>query len=418
MKLTTGMTLYKYKAIDGNGVIRAGELEADARDVVLASLHGRGLVPMSVTQVAAITSAVNPLTRAREGLSALLASKRLTSRELVSLTQSLAALLKAGLTVDRALTIAASLENGAAAIFFEDLARAVRAGASFTEALRTTGVALPVYYLSMVEAGELGGSLPQTLARMAELLRKNLDVKERIRSALIYPAILACVVLGTLVILLAFVLPRFRTLFAESEAPLPWATRAVLGIGEFASQYGWLLAGLSACGLLIAQRYSASAAGRQRIDRWLLQSRLTVGLPAAIDTARMLRTLSTLLLNGVPLPAALRVSQGTLANSCLRAALVRVTTSVSAGEEFSSSLASVRAFPSEAVQLARVGEETGRLHELLSEAAAILETTAERILERLLASMVPAMTIVMGLMVAGLIGSVLIGLLSINDLAF
>jgi len=290
--------------------------------------------------------------------------------------------------------------------------------AVFTEALRKSNVALPIYFFSMVEAGELGGSLPQTLARVAELLKKNLDVKERIQSALIYPLILACVVLATLVILIAFVLPRFRTLFAESEAPLPWSTQAVLGIGEFASQYGWLLAGMAACALMVAQRCVASTDGRQRIDQWLLKSRFTFGLPAAIDTARMLRTLSTLLLNGVPLPAALRVSQGTLVNSCLRAALLRVTTNVSAGEEFSTSLATARVFPSEAVQLARVGEETGRLHELLSEAATILETSAERVLERLLAVMVPMLTIVMGLVVAGLIGSVLVGLLSINDIAF
>jgi len=411
------MALYRYQAIDGNGTVRAGQLEADTRDALLNSLHEHGLVPVTVSDGSTTAPRGHLLARVRSALVALFNTRRLTSRELVSSTQSLAALLKAGLTVDRALAIAASLENGPAATFFADLARCVRAGASFTEALRKSGIKLPGYYLSMVEAGELGGSLPQTLARVAELLKKNLDVKERIQSALIYPIILTCVVLATLVILVAFVLPRFRTLFADSETQLPWPTRAVLGVGEFASQYGWLLAGLAACGLVIVQRFMASAAGRQRIDQWLLKSRLTFGLPAAIDTARMLRTLSTLLLNGVPLPAALRVSQGTLTNSCLRAALVRVTTSVSAGEEFSASLATARVFPSEAVQLARVGEETGRLHELLADAAAILENGAERILERLLALMVPALTIVMGLVVAGLIGSVLIGLLSLNDLA-
>jgi general secretion pathway protein F len=411
------MALFQYKALDGNGVLRIGEIDAAAREIALAVLYQRGLVPVSIIDRAAIAS-VSLITRAREKLSALASPKRLSSRELVSLTQSLAALLKAGLVVHRALGIAASLETGAAAIFFEDLARAVRAGASFTQALRTSGAVLPVYYLSMVEAGELGGSLAQTLARVAALLQKNLNIKERIHSALIYPIILACVVLGTLVVLLTFVLPQFQNLFAESEAPLPWSTRVVLAIGELSSQYGWLLATVFACGLLAARRYSASAAGRRRIDQWLLQSRFTFGLPAAIDTARMLRTLSTLLSNGVPLPAALRVSQGTLGNTFLRSALAQVTKSVSAGQEFSSSLAAVRAFPSEAIQLARVGEETGRLHELLSEAAVILETNAERILERLLTLLVPAVTIFMGLMVASLIGSVLIGLLSINDLAF
>jgi general secretion pathway protein F len=137
-----------------------------------------------------------------------------------------------------------------------------------------------------------------------------------------------------------------------------------------------------------------------------------------METARMLRTLSTLLQNGVPLSSALRVSQATLSNAWLRSALEQVTQRINAGEDFTTALAATRVFPSEAVQLARVGEETGRLHELLSEAAAILEANGTRTLERLLAMMVPAVTVLMGLMIAGLISSVLVGLLSINDLAF
>lgn len=413
------MTIYKYKALDASGALRAGELEAGARDTALDLLHKRGLVPFDVTDDAAAVSRRSWIIRARETLSALAARNHLSPRHLVALTHSLAALLKAGLTVDRALAIAASLETARApAQFFADLARAVRAGASFTQALSTAGVTLPAYYLSMVEAGELGGSLPQTLARASELLQKNLDVRERIQAALIYPLILACVVLGTLIILIAFVLPRFQSLFAESEVPLPWSTQVVLGMGALASHYGWLLLGLSATGLVAARMYAVTELGRRQIDGWLLQSRLTFGLPAAIETARMLRTLSTLLQNGVPLSAALRVSQGTLSNSCLRSSLERVTHSVNAGEDFATSLASVRVFPSEAVQLARVGEEAGRLHDLLAEAASILEAGAARTLERLLALLVPAVTVLMGLIVAGLIGSVLIGLLSINDLAF
>jgi general secretion pathway protein F len=426
------MSFYRYVALDASGAIRAGQLEVAARDAALDALHKRGLVPVHVIEDnarAQPTSAVfrakptrtqsaSAVTRAKTALAALVARNRLSLQQIVALTHSLAALLRAGLTVDRALAIAASLETTpAAARFFGDLGHAVRAGASFSHALHATGVSLPSYYSSMVEAGELGGSLPQTLTRVAELLQKNLDVRERIQSALIYPIILACVVLGTLVILIVVVLPRFQTLFAESEVQLPWATRIVLALGQFASDYAWLIAGVVAGALIAARTYARSRSGRQRIDQWFLRSRLSFGVPAAIDTARMLRTLSTLLQNGVPLSAALRVSQGTLGNACLRSALERVIRSVNAGEDFSAAMAATQVFPSEAVQLARVGEETGRLHELLPEAAAILEASAARTLERMLAMMVPAITIFMGLLVAGLIGSVLIGLLSLNELA-
>src|SRR5262249_15385182 len=152
------------------------------------------------------------------------------------------------------------------------------------------------------------GSLAQTLSRLAELLRKQHEVRERVRSALIYPTLLGGVVLMTIVLLLTFVLPRFQTLFAESEAPLPWATRAVLAIGGFVSDFWWLLALLIAAAIIGSTAALKSPHGRERLDAWLLSSRLTLGLPGAIDTARLLRTLSTLLANGVQIGSAMRIA--------------------------------------------------------------------------------------------------------------
>src|SRR5690606_30576470 len=144
--------------------------------------------------------------------------------------------------------------------------------------------------------------------------RKQHDVRERIRSALTYPALLAGIVVLTVILLLTFVLPRFQTLFAESDAPLPWATRAVLAVGGFVSAHWWLLLliGMAVLGTTVA--WIRSAAGRERLDAWLLRTRITFGLPAAIDTARLLRTLSTLLSNGVHIGNALRIARATLSN--------------------------------------------------------------------------------------------------------
>ena len=270
----------------------------------------------------------------------------------------------------------------------------------------------------LCEAGEAGGSLPETVTRLAELVRRQVVVQERIRSALVYPSILAAVVLFTLIMLLVFVLPRFQSMFAESEAPLPWSTRAVLSMGQFTADYWWALL-LVAAGSTAAALVSLRAPRTRRFfDRWLLSSRLTFGLPAAINTARLLRTVSSLCRNGLPLPTALRVARGTLSNQCLFNALQEVTSAVRAGEPLSRALARAEIFPPVAVQLSRVGEETGKLDELLQSAATVLEEESQQRLERLLTLIVPLTTILMGLMVAGLIGSVLIGLLSINDLAF
>jgi general secretion pathway protein F len=343
----------------------------------------------------------------------------LDRKDLVAITESLAALLKAGLTIDRALTITAEIKKqkriGPVLV---ELGRAVRAGQPFAQALDQSSMGLPAYYVGMVNAGEVGGSLPVTLGRLAELLRKQHEVRERIRSALIYPAMLAGVVLLTIIVLLVFVLPRFEALFAESAAPLPWSTRTVLAVGAFVSSYWWALAAVAGAGVIALMALLRNPSGRLALDTWLLRSRWLLGLPAAIDTSRLLRSLSTLVVNGIPLAAAMRIARGTLVNRCLQAALDEVARKINAGESTSTALASAAVFPAQAVQLARVGEEAGRLPELLLEAASILELESQASIERLLTLMVPLLTIVMGLLIAAMIGSVLVGLLSINDLAF
>lgn len=412
------MALFHYQAVDAQGTTRSGQVESGSRGAALELLHRQGLVPTSVSEGDAAVITRSPLTRLRERLASTSRS-RLTNEDLVALTQSLAALLKAGLTIDRALAITANLnQRPHARAFLTELGRSVRGGRSFADALDGSAVVLPAYYIGMVQAGELGGTLGTTLARLGELLRKQHEIRERVRSALIYPGILAAVVAITVVLLLAFVLPRFGALFAESEVALPWSTRAVLAVGTFVSSYWWALA-LAACALVTAAvLFARSPHGRERIDTWLLNSRWTLGLPAAIDTARLLRTLSLLLTSGVALATALRIGRATLTNTRLRAGLDAAARLIKEGASASNALAEVRVFPAHAVQLARVGEETGRLEELLLEAATILEAQSQTSLERLLTLLVPMLTITMGLIVAALIGSVLVGLLSINDLAF
>ena len=411
------MPLFRFEAVDARGVSQAGEFDCGTRSAALDLLQRRGLTPLSLDERGA--AATSALLQRWRVLQIRRPASSVATKELVASTESLAALMRAGLTIDRALAITANLSSNAnIRRFLSDLGKAVRSGRSFAEALTESGQTLPAYYIGMVGAGEAGGSLAQTLSRLAELLRRQHDIRERIRSALIYPALLGGVVLVTVLLLLTFVLPRFEALFAESEAPLPWATRVVLSVGGFVNDYWWLLALLGTALAIGITAMIRSPRGRERIDEWLLRSRLTLGLPAAIDTARLLRTLSTLLANGVPIGSALRIARATLSNTRLRKGLDEAGRRIKAGESTSAALDAAEVFPAHAVQLARVGEETGRLEELLMEAATILEAESSIRLERMLTLLVPALTIGMGGIIAGLIGSVLIGLLSVNDLAF
>jgi general secretion pathway protein F len=410
-------SIFKYKASDSMGAIHAGELRSTSRDAALEALALRGLMPIDLSEP--YPAARSQISRDERRPSGLRFSRGLaTAREILTFTESMASLTAAGLTVDRALQIGRSLApSETVGRLTSRLLELVRSGKSLSAACGQTRQTWPPYYISMIEAGEAGGSMPETLGRLAELIRRQLQVRERIQTALFYPAILAGVVLFTLVVLLVFVLPRFEAMFAESDTPLPAATRVVLHTGRFIADYWWALVTVVGTASAALVAWIRSEHGRLHFDRWLLRSRLTFALPGNLDAARLMRTLSILTQNGLPLPSALRVAGGVLVNRCLKSALEEVTRAVQAGESLSAALARMEVFPKLAVQFARVGEETGQFADLLRSAAAVIEDDSQTRLERLLTLIVPLTTVLMGAIVAGLIGSVLIGLLSINDIA-
>ncbi len=412
------MPAFNYRAMDNAGVLQHGEIISGSRLSALETLNRRGLIPIEIRAADASVHKRMPKGTWMGVARALTARTRMSGRELLSLTESLAALLRAGLTVDRALQVCgAFMSASTAGASVESLLTAVRSGKTLQGAFAARPERLPPYYLSMIEAGEVGGSLPEALKELAQLMRRQFEVRERVRSALFYPAILAVMVLTTLVLLLTFVLPRFQLMFAEADTPIPTATRVALAIGWFVAHYGWLVALAGSAALALAVAWLRTTSGRLRFDRWSLVSRWTAQLPAALNTARLLRTVSTLTRNGLSLPAALKVARGTLVNRWLFKVMEDAIRDVQAGEPLSSALARAGVFPPVAVQLARVGEETGQLHEMLQSAAAALEADSQLRLERLLTMIVPAAIILMGLVVAALISSVFIGLLSINNLA-
>ena len=403
------MARFTFRAVDRAGGVQAGELEAPSTSDVLSELERRGWTALKV-QLARSWSLQRSIGWGR--------ARRLRFRELVDLTQELAALLRAGLTIDRALAITLSLtERVTVRALLARLLERVREGRAFADALAVEK-GLPAYYASMVRAGELGGALPEVMARTGAFMARAQDLKERVMSALIYPAILLAMIGLTLLMVLFVVLPRFERLFAEAGATLPLPTRIVLALGHGVRDYGVWVALALAAALLYGQYRWRDVAVRRRVHGWMLRVRVIGPILRKVDTARFLRTLSTLLTNGATLPAGIRVASGTLSNLALLEATEQVLKRLREGESLADRLAQARMYPRIAVQLARVGEETGRLDSMLGEAADILDREAQQSLERGLALLVPAVTIAMGLLVAGLISSVLVGILSLNDLAY
>lgn len=405
------MKRFTYKAINRAGELRSGVLQALTQSAAVAELGSRQLLPVEI-------ASADPKVPAWL-LEPLRFKGRLGTREVVALTQSLASLLKAGLVLDRALhLIGTTSDRPAIRDLCLDLERRVRAGSNFGDALGEHQRLFPPYYIAMARAGEFGGSLPEGLQRLGSFVERAASVRERIVSSLIYPAMLAGMILTTVVLVLTVVLPRFRTLFQESQVQLPWPTRAVLALGDFVGDYGWFCAAAIVVGIVTLHRLWHDPIRGPTLSLRLLKAPWTFGLIAKTQTSRFLRTVGTLARSGVPLPQATQVALGMLQNRALLSAARTVHTRLKEGLALSVLLDRAELFPKAAVQLARVGEETGRLDDFLIEAADTLDREAQGTLERLLSVLVPSITIVMGAIVAALIASVLVGILSLNDLAF
>ncbi|HUD52755.1 type II secretion system F family protein [Parvibaculum sp.] len=405
------MASFRYKALSATGAVVNGTLEAVSERAVIEWLREQGHFPISATEAEAAGW--------QRWLHADLLPKRGPStRDLAIATQELATLIHAGLELDRALQILIGLgeTRNLAQPLGGALAR-LKDGASFADAL-ATDPAFPKFYVNMVRAGEMGGNLEATLRRLAEYLARAQAVREAIASALVYPAILLATAGLSIAVILLVVLPQFEPLFQDAGKSLPLATRIVMGLGDVLGATWWILLLAAAAGAVWFRRALERPAFRKQWDILLLRLPLFGDLLIKMETERFSRTLGTLLGNGVTLPVALGITGDTLSNSAIAAAVGETAVGLREGEGLAGRLSRSSFFPPMALDLIRVGEETGRLDEMLLRLADLLENAVKHTIERLLALLVPLLTVFLGMIVAGLIGSMLIAILSVNDLAF
>jgi general secretion pathway protein F len=407
------MPSYRYRAMTPAGAVVTGEIEAASEPAAINEIRNRGHYPIDATP----GSAAEGRTWHGLSLTALLPQRRFSPRGLVVATQELAALLRAGLELDRALEILVNLdETKPMRETFDGVLARVRDGVSFADAL-AEAPAFPKFYVNIVRAGEQGGDLQASLEQLGEYLGRSLAVRDAVISALIYPIILLATSGVSIIVILVFVLPSFEPLFAEAGKSLPPATQFVMSAGKFLTNWSWAIL-LGTAGLAVALRQAKKDAGfKLRWDAMLLRLPLFGDLLTKIDVERFSRTLGALLRNGVTLTQALLVTGDTLSNSVIAGAVRGAAGSLKEGDELSRYLRQTRAFPSLALDMMRVGEESGQLDGMLLRQADLYEREIRHTIDRLVALLVPCLTIFMGLVVAGMIGSILVAILSVNDLA-
>jgi general secretion pathway protein F len=403
------MPLFHYRASDFKGNIVTGTLEAREERLVVQQLQQGGLIPLRITTEGAAPAWQERLVKVRG---------RVPVREVVLFTQELAALLKAGLPLDRSLQALLEVTTRPAmkAILTQVL-QDLRSGKTFSEALSRHRI-FSTLYVSLIRAGETGGFLDEALFRLGDYLKTVNELRSYLLTALIYPMILAGVGASSLILMLLYVVPRFEDFFKEMGQNLFWSTRLLIGLSHALLSYWWLMGLGLALVALVAVRLIRTPQGQMAVDRFKISAPFIGDLTRRVAAAFFSKTLGTLLTNGVSLVPALRVVQASVNNQYLAQAMGGVLANVEKGQHLSGLLKKVGMFPELFLQMVAIGEETGHLADMLLSAADSLESDARATVRRFLALLEPVLILVTSVVVAFIIVSLLLPILNLYEIQF
>jgi len=405
------MPLFKYKAINSSGETEENIRDAADELALISALQSEGYIPINVS---AATS------RSFLGLSLGGKQNKLSQKDIGFFTDELATLLESGLPLDKSLTVLIDLtdDNERLSKLISKVLEKVKGGSSLADALeKQTGI-FSKFYLNMLRAGEAGGNLGEVLVRLSEYLERSRELKETVSTALIYPAILLVMSLASLFVMLLFVVPQFTEMFASAGKELPVSTQIVVGLANWLKNYWWVLIGAVLFATSYMKFQMADPVRKKKWDGIFLKLPMAGTIILHKETANISRTLGTLLGNGVSIISAMVIVRETVDNLVMADAIQETEEQLKQGKHMYDALHNKGIFPKMAMQMIKMGEETGRLEEMLLRVATMYDKQLRVSIARLLALLEPALIITLGLMIAGIIVSILLAILSVNDLAF
>lgn len=409
------MPTYSYKATDSAGKIVKGTLEAPQERGVVATLQDMGYIPIR------ISLAERDRRRLDIDLSKNIISifKGISTKDVVSFTQDLSALLEAGLQVDRALsTLIDVAEKEKFKEVIKDVLKTVQEGSYLSDALAKHPRVFSTFYVNMVRAGEAGGVLEAVLGRLGDFLESSQDLRDYIKSAMVYPVFLVFVGGISIIILLTFVIPKFSIIFSDMGQSIPLATRFLIGFSEILRTYWLIILGGFGAIYFFLRRYIKTTAGRLRLDQYKMNFPVGGGLIKNIEVARFARTLGTLTKSGVPILQALNLVNEIIGNQAIARSMGKIYERVKEGEMLAKPLGEAGIFPPLAIQMITVGEETGRLDEMLLRVAETYEKVVRNMVKRFISLLEPAMILAMGLVVGFIVISMLMAIFSMSEMPF
>ncbi|MFQ5945262.1 MAG: type II secretion system F family protein [Anaerolineae bacterium] len=404
------MGTFRYIATDVTARTIEGSIEAADERTVVGELRRGGYYPIRIEQHDPQESN-SVLGRVR------VFGRWPTRNDVLNFTQQFHSLMEAGLEVDRSLAILSELaESRRMRGIIRAILADVQGGRSLADSLAKHPKVFSRLYVHMVKAGEAGGVIELVLGRLAAFMESAKAIRDEILSALLYPSLVMTAGAGAVVVLLNFVIPRFATMFAETGDLLPPSTRLLLAISALTTDYWWVLIGVSGLAVVGVHGYTQTETGRGMWDRVKLRLPVFGRLIREREVARFARMLGTLLQSGVPVLIAMGIVTETVTNVALAQALPRVRDGVKRGEGIAGPLKACGIFPPLAVHMATVGEEAGRLEEMLLRVADVYDTHVKTSIKRLLSLVEPVMILSLGVIVGFIVVSMLLAIFSMSDL--
>lgn len=396
------MPLFEYAGFNAQGKKVKGVIEGSGRRAALQILKNQGIVATDIVQQSAVVKRGGKLPQ-------FLTQRRIPVNDLAAATRQLATLLSAGIPLDEALgTLADQQEKPALAKALNQTREEVVQGQALNQGLAQHPQIFSDLFVNMVKVGESSGTLDQVLHRLADFLEEQARLRSRIQAAMAYPVLMALIGTGVLFFLMAFVVPKVTRMLEDMDRALPLPTQLLISTSDFLAEWWWLLLLLLVGGLFALRRYLKTEGGRMYFDRRKLTLPLIGKLNLLLATARLTRTLGTLLRSGVPLLAALEIVQNLMDNRVLKKTLEDTIVAVREGESLAQPLLRSQVFPKMVSQMAAVGEKSGELEEMLFKVADAYEHQVDSTINALLSLLEPIMILLMGTVVGFIVLAILL----------
>ena len=402
------MPRFSYEAMNAAGRRFIDSSDAGTRDDLILSLQAKGLI--LVRWIDDVPSGISLLKRSGRSLS---------SKELLLITREMAHLMKSGLPMDRSLTIIIQTSEVKPLLSMAQyLKESLQGGKSLSDAMAAKTEDFSDLYINMVRVGEMGGILPQVMEKLAGFMERTEEIKKFIISSSIYPAILLMIGMVSVGVIMGVVVPRFAVIFKDLGQKIPASTQLLMQASEFLRAWWWgmlLGAGLISLGLW---RYSATPSGKDRLDRIWIKLPMLGNLIMDIQVGRFTRTLGTLVQSGVPLLKGLSIVREVVSNVVVKLAAEQIYRQVKEGKRVSALMKDQGIFPPMAVQMVALGEETGKIGEMLISVSDDLDARVQTKIKSLLSLLEPVAILLMGLIIGGVVISMLMAIFGINDIEF